>query len=208
MSGNGNEEKVRLPRQSRSIKTKESILKAAMELFSTKGYHNTNTKEIAAMAGVSTGSFYSYFVDKRAVFIEALKLYNKEFKDRLYQSLGKMDLEHSDKYAALSRFIDGMVDAHQVFNEFHSELALMYHSDPEVKALMDEQYQGGRLMTEMNINKWKDQLRVTDINAASIVVFETLNRLVDVIVFEQHDLDPARLKKESVDMIISYLFQP
>ncbi|MFD1909576.1 TetR/AcrR family transcriptional regulator [Paenibacillus rhizoplanae] len=55
------EDKIRTPQQERSIRTKEAIIRAAMQLFSDKGFYQTNTKEIAAAAGVSTGSFYSYF---------------------------------------------------------------------------------------------------------------------------------------------------
>ena len=55
---------TRIPRQERSIGKKLQITEAGLKLFSEKGYHNTNTKEIAAEAGVSVGTFYAYFEDK------------------------------------------------------------------------------------------------------------------------------------------------
>ncbi|WP_337926765.1 TetR/AcrR family transcriptional regulator [Paenibacillus caui] len=201
-----NEDKVRRPKQSRSIQTKESILKASMELFSTKGYHNTNTKEIAALAGVSTGSFYSYYVDKRAVFIEALNLYYQEFHDHLSLALGEMSPGYGDKYAAISHLIDSMVAAHEVFTQFHIELAVMYHSDSEIKAQMDEQYQLGRQLTEKYLTQWGDELQTTDLEAASVVVFELLTRVVDIIVYEPQLMDPNRIKKELITMVLGYLF--
>ncbi|MFD1176551.1 TetR/AcrR family transcriptional regulator [Paenibacillus puldeungensis] len=208
MDEDNSKDKVRRPRQSRSIKTKQSILKAAMELFSQKGYHKTNTKEIAALAGVSTGSFYSYYVDKRAVFLDALKLYHQEFNDRLIPSLGAMKLKEGNRVELISHFIDSLVDAHEVFTEFHAELEVMYHSDPEVKEFSDKQIQYSRELTASYMEEWKDELQVTDIKAASIIVFEVINRIVDVIVFESQDLDTAHLKKELVDMISHYLFEP
>ena len=51
-------------RRKRSIEKKEALKKAAVELFSTKGFHNTSSNEIAKKANVSIGTFYSYFVDK------------------------------------------------------------------------------------------------------------------------------------------------
>ncbi|MFD2875274.1 TetR family transcriptional regulator [Paenibacillus rhizoplanae] len=45
------EDKIRTPQQERSIRTKEAIIRAAMQLFSDKGFYQTNTKEIAAAAG-------------------------------------------------------------------------------------------------------------------------------------------------------------
>jgi DNA-binding transcriptional regulator YbjK len=47
--------KTRIPRQNRSVQTRDKIIIAALELFSEKGFHSTNSKEITARAGVSIG---------------------------------------------------------------------------------------------------------------------------------------------------------
>ena len=39
-------EEIRIPKQKRSIEKKEALKKAAVELFSTKGFHNTSSNEI------------------------------------------------------------------------------------------------------------------------------------------------------------------
>ena len=57
--------KIREPRQERSIDKKNKIIETAYEVFSTVGYYNTNTADIAKKAGVSTGIVYGYFKDKR-----------------------------------------------------------------------------------------------------------------------------------------------
>ena len=57
------------PVQERGEATKNRLLDQALELFSRKGYHATTSKEIAAAAGLATGSFYRYFRDKKAVFL-------------------------------------------------------------------------------------------------------------------------------------------
>ena len=41
---------------------------AALRLFTTQGFHGTNNREIAEMVGVSTGSIYTYFPSKEAIF--------------------------------------------------------------------------------------------------------------------------------------------
>lgn len=56
--------------QERTIVNRKKILESAKQLFNTKGYYNTNTKEIAKQAGVATGSFYNYFPDKLSIFQE------------------------------------------------------------------------------------------------------------------------------------------
>lgn len=68
--------------QERTIVNRQKIIDAAKELFNTKGYYNTNTKEIAKLAGVSTGSFYNYFPDKLEVFKEIMTIHiDKNYSD-------------------------------------------------------------------------------------------------------------------------------
>jgi AcrR family transcriptional regulator len=47
---------------------RKQLLDAAGELFAERGYAATGMRELAAAAGVSTGTLYHYFPDKRALF--------------------------------------------------------------------------------------------------------------------------------------------
>lgn len=201
------EDKVRTPQQERSIKTKEAIIQAAMKLFSEKGYHNTNTKQISAQAGVSTGSFYSYFTDKRAVFIDSLRLYNESLLARVDASLGEVDFASIDKHKAITHMVDSLLESHRVYSEFHKELAVMYNSDKEIQSLMDEQFDLGRRKTLTYLQQGQEDLKVDDLEAASWVVFEALNSIVDMIVFSPRSVSSDRLKNELVCMIVGYLYK-
>lgn len=44
------------------------LLDAATRLFAEKGFHQTTVQEVAAAAGVATGTFYLYFSSKEALF--------------------------------------------------------------------------------------------------------------------------------------------
>jgi len=46
------------------------ILDAAMELFSKKGYHNTQVSDIIRFVGMSSNTFYAHFKDKKELFEE------------------------------------------------------------------------------------------------------------------------------------------
>ena len=63
------------------------ILRAAVKLFSDKGYYTTTVSQIAREAGVSTGLIYQYFGDKDDILLLSLKLvletYEKEIPPRL-----------------------------------------------------------------------------------------------------------------------------
>lgn len=201
------DEKVRTPQQERSIKTKEAILQAAMRLFSENGFHQTNTKQIAAAAGVSTGSFYSYFVDKRAVFMDSLKIYNDSLLSRVDASLAEIDFANMEKQTAIRHMVDSLIQSHQVYAEFHKELAVMYHSDNEIQMIMDEQFELGRRKTLGYLQQGQAELKVDDLEAASCVVFEALNSIVDMIVFSPKSVSTDRLKNELIRMITDYLYK-
>lgn len=55
------------PTQARARETVDTILEAAVDLLSSRGYARTSTNHIARRAGVSVGSFYQYFPNKDAV---------------------------------------------------------------------------------------------------------------------------------------------
>ncbi len=60
-------ENRRIPKQERSRKRYEEILDTAANLFLEKGFDGTTTNEIAARAGISIGSVYQYFDNKKAI---------------------------------------------------------------------------------------------------------------------------------------------
>jgi AcrR family transcriptional regulator len=94
--------KVRIPQQQRGIQTKNQIIEAAMKLFSEKGFHATNSKEIAKEAGVATGCFYSYFTDKKAVFCAALQIYLDQFNALLQEHIVGINRENLDNMMQMS----------------------------------------------------------------------------------------------------------
>jgi len=54
-------------RQQKSAETRAKILEAALELFREKGFAETNMREVAAQARVSTGLAYYYFSSKEMI---------------------------------------------------------------------------------------------------------------------------------------------
>ena len=50
------------------------LLRAARDVFATKGYHDAKVDDIVALAKVAKGTFYLYFPDKRSVFSELVDM--------------------------------------------------------------------------------------------------------------------------------------
>ncbi|MHB1664163.1 MAG: TetR/AcrR family transcriptional regulator [bacterium] len=56
--------------EERSALTREEILKKAMKLFVSKGYHNTSIRDIAKESKMSTGAIYHHFESKEEIAVE------------------------------------------------------------------------------------------------------------------------------------------
>ncbi len=61
--------------EERSERSRAQILRAALDLFSNRGYHGTSIRDIARAAGVSTGNVYHQFPDKETIFDALLDQY-------------------------------------------------------------------------------------------------------------------------------------
>lgn len=123
--------KTRIPTQKRSIEKREKILKAGFKLFCENGYYKANTVEIAKCAGVSTGALYSYFADKREIFIEAFHQYLDTVSSAL---LGQLtDLTQTlDLSAFIEEWISAYVNLYSKSNRALVQLRLMIVDDDEI----------------------------------------------------------------------------
>jgi AcrR family transcriptional regulator len=198
--------KVRIPQQQRGIQTKKQIIAAAMRLFSQKGFHATNSKEIAEAAGVATGCFYSYFTDKKAVFYEALQLYLDQFNAILQKHITEIHRGNFDKKDFLKELILSILEAHRVFTDFHNELLVMYYSDPEIRKLTEKYDTNVIQFTLGYLKEVQNRLRVSDLEAAASVIYCAVHSVVDTISFSKEEGCKQRLIDQLVDMVAVYLF--
>lgn len=50
--------------------TRQRLIRAALELFTTRGYHDTTTAQIAKKAGIAEGTIYRHFASKQQLVNE------------------------------------------------------------------------------------------------------------------------------------------
>ncbi|HOP62139.1 MAG TPA: TetR/AcrR family transcriptional regulator [Spirochaetota bacterium] len=196
----------RIPQQERSIEKKEYIINAGLKLFSDIGYHKTNTKEIAKAAGVSTGTFYAYFTDKRDLFMEVFSRYNGKISKVLSSIPVEEYRQPGRERDFILHLVETLLDAHNISPAFHQELESMIHSDEEVGRIMESIRDNSIKLTREILKNWQSSLRPGNINAASIIIQSTIEDIVHAIKFTKLDVKPVVLKNELVDMIHRYLF--
>jgi AcrR family transcriptional regulator len=72
---------ARRPRS--SGQTRERLVRAALELFTTRGYHETTTPLIATRAGVAEGTIYRHFPSKEDLLNEIVRAAVRAFLEPL-----------------------------------------------------------------------------------------------------------------------------
>lgn len=128
---------TREPRQKRAIEKKNKIAQAGFKLFCEKGFHNTNTNEIAKEAGVSTGIVYHYFKDKKEIFLAALNQAVPKFDPEIIKQFN-LSSDRKDLESFFSYIIDKNVQLHLVSKMPHEEFHGMRHFDADVAEHMNK----------------------------------------------------------------------
>ena len=106
---------ISLEKQNKERRRK--ILQCSLDLFIEKGYFNTSLRDIIALSGVGTGTFYNYFIDKEDI----LKALLEDFAEEIVSSISEYYLVEKDLY---ERFIETKRLTMEVFaqNEALSEI--------------------------------------------------------------------------------------
>ena len=197
------ENEIREPIQKRSIEKKEKIIKSGFELICEKGYHNTNTAEIAKNANVSTGIVYQYFKDKHDIFIAGLEKY----ADTIFYpipDIKKDDFKEKSFSEILKYTIQTFISDHKLSESAHEEITAMVHSDKDVAYFF---YKREMEMTEKFSNMLKENNIITDNLLEKVhIVIGLIDNLCHEIVYHKHkDLNYDVMIDLVIENIIKFL---
>jgi AcrR family transcriptional regulator len=200
------EQKIREPKQKRSIEKKNKIILAGYELFCEKGYHNTNTAEIAKRACVSTGIVYNYFTDKKAIFIAVLDNFSKSLSQNAFSDFQTIN-PNFNLEATIKKVVDAALDMHLTFVSAHEELQAMSHSDPDVK---DYYKKCEEEIVEMLFDSLKSHgYNIRNPHEKLHFVYDMVENYCHEVAYHKHDcLDNNVLKEIVVETILSILTKP
>jgi TetR/AcrR family transcriptional regulator, cholesterol catabolism regulator len=109
------------------LETKEHVIKAAVDLFSRKGFNGTSIRDIANAMGMSISNIYHYFGNKEGLMLAILQ----DSSERLYSSLQKVTQAKIDP---LDRF-KLLVETHvRLSEEFRKESKIFFIEEDHLSA--------------------------------------------------------------------------
>jgi len=194
------------PKQNRSLETKSRILHAGFKLFSQKGLHGTNSREIAAAAGVSIGSFYTYFKNKRLLFIELIRSHCSKILDVLNKFSVEAYLD-KDPREAVSTLIHEVWTLHTSVYPLNQKAITLREIDPEIDSIITEQEVAIVQQLVEILKGAESRLRIQNLETAAWLV----DRIIIEVMHSDSRAKPIaerdRIVKELVDMISRYLFK-
>lgn len=100
---------VRTPRAAltpRGIRTREKLFRAAESVFAERGYERSSIADIAGRAEVALGTFYVYFPDKKAVFIELVDELGKRLRENQRRAVAGLTSRIDIERAGLRSFFE------------------------------------------------------------------------------------------------------
>lgn len=92
----------------RGQQTAQLLFEAAEAVFGELGYDNASVSMIVQRAGVAQGTFYRYFPDKKAIFVELVHSLNDRLREEVLAAMegvsGRMNVERA-RLSAFFRFV-------------------------------------------------------------------------------------------------------
>lgn len=192
----------RKPMQRRARQTVEAVLDAVVRILKREGAKAVTTNRIAEVAGVSIGSLYQYFPDKRAIFA-ALHERHIEQIDRLIE---KTLFENASSPLArlIKEMVEAMIRAHETDPELYEVLfAEVPHRAEGTKDFAVRLHGAFRLALAARTQELKKR---RDLDKAAFVVAHMVESLSHGAVLRRPPgMSLAEAKEEAVRAILAYL---
>ncbi len=194
---------IREPKQQRSIEKRKKIIDAGFKLFCEKGYHATNTVEIAKLAGVSTGIVYNYFVDKKDIFIAALDACYNSMLNPVLESLVTIE-KPIDVSAQLRKIIKMLNESHTAINSAYEELEAMASMDKDIREFYCQ-------CKQKMVTSFLKILEVNDITPTHpyeklYITINIVENLCHEMVYHQHEyINYEVMTEEAIKVIVDML---
>lgn len=120
------------PQRQKAIRTRQRLLEATLEQIAANGYHSITVDRIAAAAGVSTGSAYRYFGNKKEMLLAAIEYYYEHVQE--FSGTEDTTLESFASISDMLSYVLGrFYDIHMKYYAIHEELESLRHIDADIR---------------------------------------------------------------------------
>lgn len=198
------ERRIREPKQARSIRKKELILKTGFYLICKDGFHNVNTDLIAKQAKVSTGIIYSYFIDKRDIFLQGMEKFSVPILFPLESAIKSHRMKPNNIHETLPLVIDKCIKVHETQQDIHESISMMEHIDSDVGEFLHQK----EIQTANSIAKYiqDNGWNISNIDEKVHIIIGIVDSICHEAVFHKHQgLSIEKYKKETEKIICQIL---
>lgn len=200
--------RLRTPRQARAIATRDAILEAAARILARGGWDALTTNAIAARAGVSIGSLYEYFPDKRAIADALLERHLAAGEETLRARAASLlhGVEARPLREVVAALVDGFVALHAADPKLHrvlsSEVPLSKAVRARVAALT-----GGAAALVADVLRRHPQARAADPDLAGRLMVDACDALTHrwIVDAAGAPLPAHNLAAELTDLLVRYV---
>lgn len=194
--------KVREPIKATSIDKKNRIIEAGLSVFCKNGYYNTTTPQIAALAGVSTGIVYSYFKDKKDIFLQSLDLYFEKIYSPLIKRIKSVKFKNLNM--TITEIIKLAIKTHKDNLTAHEEMIAMSHLDEDVHNRFMAAEQKLTFIITDTLNK--NGIHLKNEREKVHIAYNLVENLSHEYVFHQHDfINYEEMIKEISTLILQLI---
>jgi len=200
------DKKIRTPVQNRSKEKKDRIIRVAYDLFNEEGYNAVSIRMIAKEAGVSIGTIYSYFQDKRDIYIATAELYSHDMYDNFSSVIQnkKFSAENIEEmvYAIILKFKE-MIQSHY---NFHLDSVVLSLTDEKIREVIAaREHEVANSVSLLFIQLMGDKIEVQDDKVSTFIVHKAIEEIVQHILFYKVDLPEDIVFRELALMVSRYI---
>ena len=198
------------PKQARSKQTKEKIVQAAIRLFEERGYDKTTSNDIAAEAGVSVGSFYVYFTDKRQLLLSIFNRVADELYKNVFDNLQPEHLFDSELAPRINQAVAKSIYDKEKRAGLHRVIWEMVLRDPEFAMVHKRVMKRGadRIRELISLAKKAGLTWDIDLDGAAFIVQRVVFDLSQDYVAGCIEFDEQKAISALSEMIRRYIFKP
>lgn len=200
------DKKIRMPVQNRSREKKDRIIQAAYDFFNQEGYNAVSIRMIAQAAGVSIGTIYSYFQDKRDIYIATAALYGHDMYDNFSSIIQdkKFSAENVEEmvYTIIIKFKE-IIQSHY---NFHLDSVVLSLTDEKIREVLAlQEHEIANSISRLFIQSMGDKIEVQDAKVSTFIVHKAIEEIVQHMLFYKVDLPEDLIFRELALMVSRYI---